>query len=1490
MSARLHLPAFRPGRAGVAVAALALLLTGTPAALGSPAAAAPAPAAPAGAATPAAKKIDRKVTDALATSPRTTFLVQLGGKAAIPTARPGQNRAQRTASVYTAKKSFADKSQAGVRALLTARKAPFTPYWVANVVKVTGDGALAGELARRPDVVRILPDTHHDIPEPPKDTKPLAQVDSVEWNVSNVRADDVWEDFGVTGDGIVIANIDTGVDYRHPALVGSYRGNQGNNVFDHNHNWFDPSNVCGSPSVEPCDNAGHGTHTMGTMVGDDRGANQTGVAPGATWIAAKGCEDWYCSDSALLASGQWIVAPTDLRGRNPRPDLAPNIVNNSWGGGKDNPFYSEIVDTWVAAGIFPAFSIGNLGAGCDSAASPGDYPQSYGTGAYDYYGNIAYFSSRGPGQGDDLKPNISAPGVAVRSSIPGGQYTVWDGTSMASPHVAGAVALAWSAAPALIGDIAATRELLDGTAIDTRDDQCGGTEDDNNVYGEGKLDAYALVEASPRGPSGALTGSVTSGGAPLAGAVVKLVGPVQQTTRRTDELGRFRAPHLAVGEYTATISKFAYVTQTATVTIVEGETTTLAVDLVPAPRSSLRGTARTVDGNPVAFATVTIDGTPILPVSTAWDGTYVFPFVAHGEYDVTVDFGKWLQPVTKRVVISADTTLDFVLPPKRDSFGYGVDPVFPDYVEAQDVFPLTGDDSQAQVELPFSFPFYGKTYQRAFINTNGYLTFNNDYYGSYWNQPVPSGPEPNAAIYALWDDLVVDDQASIRTQTLGAAPDRRFVVEWRNVWLRYGGPDARLSVQIVLDELGRVTVQYEDLDELDVWESGGSATVGIENEHGTVGIEYSHNEIALHPAVALTFAVPDGGIARGVVTDVNDGDPVAGATVKADPVDEDGVSRQTTTDTRGAYQLQLPAGAYTLTVSSGGYVTRTVPLTVTANRITTTDLALQAPRLTVSSTEGIEVVAPAGERRTRSITLGNTGSAPAHWETREVSGGTLASPAVTAANRAAAKQALAAMPGGKPDPKATTAAGVNRPAAAAPPAATMAPGDVLKSWPVGGQRGGYGVGYDGSVWVSNTVTKVNEKFTVDGQFQRQLPATAGEYMADMAFVPGKDAMCQTTVYGDNAIRCWNRDNGAVVATITGPWAMNAPQFGLAYRPDDDSFYVGSMYEGVIYHIAGLSAETPGAVLGQCTPENYSIAGLAWSPRGILWQTTSGELEPILGLNPDTCAVVQSIPDPEPLPYSGAGIELDERGDLWVVSQNYWGGPSTARLIETPVPTYTDVPWLSQTPASGTLAAGAEQRVDVTFDTTGLSPGVYGATILVNSDSPRQPVIGVPVKLVVPAYQSAIDAGGTGTTVDTAGDTWRPDAPWAAGGVGWLGTSSVVTSPRPVTGTADPGLYETAREGAYEYRFDGVPDGTYRVDLDFAELSDAEPNTRVFDVTLERTLVIPGFDIAGENGNYRAKRESFTVAVTDGQLNVRLLTRTGQTLVNGVRVTQRPDLG
>src|SRR5829696_881037 len=472
-------------------------------------------------------KIENSLAAELNTEGSADFYVEFAEQADLSAASAIADWNQRGAAVVAALRRTADASQSDVRKQLTATETAYQAFWVANTILVRGgDDSLAQTLASFGNVTRLRSPHTYALPRPSPGTAE-DEIDAVEWGVARIRADQVWSTFGVRGEGITVANIDTGVDFDHPALVGKYRGNTGGGTFNHNYNWFDPSNVCGTPSLAPCDNNNHGSHTMGTMLGDDGAGNQIGVAPGARWIAAKGCESNNCSDAALLASGQWILAPTDLAGANPRPDLRPNIVNNSWGGGGGDTWYLATVNAWRASGIFPAFSNGNSGTGCATSGSPGDYSDSFSSGAFDINGAIASFSSRGAASGR-IKPNLAAPGVNIRSSVNGGGYSAFNGTSMASPHTAGTVALMWSAAPSLVGDLAQTTALLNQTAADTSDLTCGGTASNNNVWGEGKLNAFSAVEQSPRGPVGTLAGTVTNAttGAPISGANVHIAGSV----------------------------------------------------------------------------------------------------------------------------------------------------------------------------------------------------------------------------------------------------------------------------------------------------------------------------------------------------------------------------------------------------------------------------------------------------------------------------------------------------------------------------------------------------------------------------------------------------------------------------------------------------------------------------------------------------------------------------------------------------------------------------------------------------------------------------------------------------------------------------------------------------------------------------------------------------------------------------------------------------
>jgi subtilisin family serine protease len=794
-------------------------------------------------------KIEPAVASALEQG-STDYFVTFREQADLTAASAITDWNQRGAAVVDALQKTADASQAAARQRLDAAGVEHTSYWIANTIMVKGaDAKLTQSLAALTNVTRIeAPRTYH-IPKPTEGSTEQ-MINAVEWGVNAIKANQVWSTFGVRGEGIVVANIDTGVDWDHPALIGKYRGNT--SPVNHNYNWNDPSNICGNPSLVPCDNNNHGTHTMGTMVGDDGAGNQIGVAPNAKWIAAKGCESSSCSQSALLGAGQWIAAPTDLNRANPRPDLRPHIVNNSWGGGGGDTWYLATVNAWRAAGIFPAFSNGNSGPGCNTSGSPGDYAESYASGAYDINGAIASFSSRGAA-GGRIKPNLASPGVNVRSAINGGGYGAFSGTSMASPHTAGAVALMWSAAPSLVGDLAQTSTLLNQTATDTSDLTCGGTAANNNVWGEGKLDALTAVTQSPRGPTGTLAGRVTNAttGAAVVGATVTVTGPVNRTTT-TNATGNYSVT-LPIGSYTATAAAYGYTSQTATVTVTTGATTTRNFALAPVPSGTISGFVRDSAGVAVAGATVTVLNTPIPPTTSAANGAYSFASVPYGTYQVSASGGLCHATQTLTVTVDGAETLNFGLAPRRDSFGYGCSHDSSAYVQGTTQLAFTGDDVSSTVTLPFSFRFYGTLYTQAHISSNGHLSFAAAS-TVYSNTTIPNAGIPNAAVYAFWDDLMLDTTGRVYTRTAGTAPNRSFLVEWRNVPF-FGNTALRIDAEIELYENGQIVLRYRNLDTANPTELGGSATVGIENAAGTVALQYSANTPSLSNTRSIRFSL-----------------------------------------------------------------------------------------------------------------------------------------------------------------------------------------------------------------------------------------------------------------------------------------------------------------------------------------------------------------------------------------------------------------------------------------------------------------------------------------------------------------------------------------------------------------------------------------------------------------------------------------------------------
>lgn len=867
----------------------------------------------------------------------------------------------------------ATASQARALDVVADAGASAESYWVRNTMVVDGDADLAETLGSLPGVVEVRPERIFPLVEPVDRAVVAQAVGTPEWGVDKIGAPSAWES-GVLGGGIVIANIDTGVEYTHPALSAQYRGNAGDGTFSHDYNWFDPTGICGAV---PCDNAGHGTHTMGTMVGGDGPGPfepDIGVAPGARWIAAKGCEDFGCSESALLAAGQWVLAPTDTSGANPDPSRRPDIVNNSWGGGPGDTFYLDMVTAWRAAGIVPVFSSGNPGPECGAGGSPGDYNEALSVGATDVADVIAEFSGRGPSVFGKGNPNVSAPGVDVISSVPGGGYESLSGTSMAAPHVAGTLALMMSAAPELIGDIDAAQSALQTTALDIIDTTCGGDDDGdpNNVYGEGRIDAAAAVNLVATG--GTLEGTVTdAAGSALGGARVAASNGEREFSTLSADDGTFRL-FLGQGMYTVSASIFGYESALQSgVEIVTDQTTTVDFALSALPTYTVSGSVLLAEnGSGVPGATITALGTPVDPVTTDRAGRFRMTLPL-GTYTLEATQGGCTTPGTAEVVLTGNAVAIIKVTKKIDDFGHGCAPIRTRVAEGRFQTSLYGDDSYGRLRLPFEFPFYDASYSEVFPTTNGYVTFTDPLWPDFFNTAIPNPSEPNAAVYALWQDLSVTGTAEVSYAQGGRSPNRWFVIDYEGMTV-LGGSDP-LDIAVRLWENGDIDLAYGAFTGSPG--NGSAATVGIESADGSDGLQFGFREPYLRPNTTYRYTVVPTGVVSGVVVNANDGGPVAGATITADPS-----GRSATTDSEGRYSLRLVPGSYVLTAAAPYYTQADSPLTVAAGSTPTVDFSLTAA-VAVVEPEAIAATTPLGSTTTETVTVTNAGSATLEYEVRE---------------------------------------------------------------------------------------------------------------------------------------------------------------------------------------------------------------------------------------------------------------------------------------------------------------------------------------------------------------------------------------------------------------------------------------------------------------------------------------------------------------------------
>jgi len=440
------------------------------------------------------------------------FFVVLKQTADLTPAAELPSKTERGQFVVNALRAVADSSQAGLKAMLDARGIRYRAFYIVNAILVTGNRALVEEIAARPEVARIEANPKIRVEMPSRQSVTRDAPSGIEWNVAKVHAPEAWA-LGYTGQGIVVGGADTGIDWDHPALKNHYRGWNGLSA-NHDYNWHDSIHVggssCGADSPEPCDDYGHGTHTIGTAVGDDGGSNQIGVAPGAKFIGCRNMNSGVGTPARYIECMEWFLAPYPVGGTPAEgdPSKAPDVTNNSWNctpsEGCSWDTLKAAVEAQRAAGIMMVVSAGNSGPSCGSVSEPAAiYDASYTVGSTTSSDTMSSFSSRGPAvanQGDPTlnKPDIVAPGSNIRSCVPGGGYEGgWSGTSMAGPHIAGAVAVVWSARPDLKNHPELTEAVLNSHArrLTGSVEGCGGdyVNGPNNTWGYGLVDLEATL-------------------------------------------------------------------------------------------------------------------------------------------------------------------------------------------------------------------------------------------------------------------------------------------------------------------------------------------------------------------------------------------------------------------------------------------------------------------------------------------------------------------------------------------------------------------------------------------------------------------------------------------------------------------------------------------------------------------------------------------------------------------------------------------------------------------------------------------------------------------------------------------------------------------------------------------------------------------------------------------------------------------------------------
>lgn len=454
--------------------------------------------------------------------------------------------------------------------------------WINNSMIITASRSFIQTLMERDDLEKLDSNTKIKLFDPIlRSAEKGINTDDFTYGLKKVQAARVWNELGFNGSGVTVGVLDTGIDTQHETLVGrtlatkdfvtSYEDNAAN------------------------DGHGHGTHCSGTIGGTNAGGKHIGVAPGVNFIVGKIFGDNGSTTAAAILSGmQWITDPDN----DPETNDFPRVISNSWGGPLNNR-WQDIITAWYTMGIIPVFAAGNSGPSAGTIGAPGAYTEVISIGATDSADNIASFSSRGPVTyygATYIKPDVSAPGVDVYSAKPGGGFQNMSGTSMATPHVAGVVALMLQADPEI--DTETVRQILKDTSLDL------GEPGMDPAFGAGRVNAFDAVQFVLTG--GKASVSVDSGD---QRATIKVM-PGNKTFRTRDN-GQAMVS-LPAGSYQFTISAFGYFSQTVDVEITAKETEELNVSLEESPTFNVTFETRNADGvvqnSKIKFLEVPVEG------------------------------------------------------------------------------------------------------------------------------------------------------------------------------------------------------------------------------------------------------------------------------------------------------------------------------------------------------------------------------------------------------------------------------------------------------------------------------------------------------------------------------------------------------------------------------------------------------------------------------------------------------------------------------------------------------------------------------------------------------------------------------------------------------------------------------------------------------------------------------------------------------------------